>query len=201
MSSDPASEHEGERSGPTVRDRRRIDPDTYQVREPQDAAPAPGGATGTTNPSSEHGDAPAAEKDTRVTELETALAERTADLQRLQAEYANYRKRVERDRVAVVEIATAGLLHELLPVLDDVDRARDHGDLTGAFQAVGERLEAVVQKAGLEKFGEVGEPFDPAVHEALLQAEPDPAADVGWVCCSAPSSLRWWLLWSSWSPC
>ncbi|HWH30938.1 MAG TPA: nucleotide exchange factor GrpE [Mycobacteriales bacterium] len=85
---------------------------------------------------------------------------------------------MERDRVAVVEMATAGLLSELLPVLDDVDRARQHGDLTGAFAAVGERLEQITAKAGLEKYGEPGEPFDPAVHEALLQAEPDPQATV-----------------------
>ena len=104
------------------------------------------------------------------------MAELTADLQRVSAEYANYRKRVERDRVAVVEMATAGVLNA--PVLDDVERARQHGDLTGGFQAVGEALEAVTAKLGLERFGEVGEPFDPSVHEALMQAEPDPSATV-----------------------
>ena len=142
-----------------VRDKRRLDPESGEVREP--AVPAEA------SPAVE--EAPV-EPD-RVAEL-------TADLPRVSAEYANYRKRVDRDRVAVVEMATAGLLAELLPVLDDVDRARQHGDLTGDFQAVGERLEAVVQKAGLEKYGEPGEPFDPAVHEALMQAEPDPASAV-----------------------
>ena len=123
--------------------------------------------------------------ETKIGELTEALAARddrvaelTADLQRVSAEYANYRKRVDRDRVAVVEMATAGLLAELLPVLDDVDRARQHGDLTGAFQSVAERLEAVVDRAGLEKYGTPGEPFDPAVHEALMQAEPDPSSSV-----------------------
>jgi len=144
-----------------VRDKRRLDPLTGEVRPPEaGAAPA--------------ADAPAdssAEPDDRVTEL-------TADLQRLSAEYANYRKRVERDRVAVVELATAGLLNGLLPLLDDVDRARRHGDLTGAFAAVGEGLESFTAKLGLERFGAVGEPFDPAVHEAVMAAEPDPNATV-----------------------
>jgi molecular chaperone GrpE len=116
-------------------------------------------------------DGPETGPDDRVSEL-------TSDLQRLSAEYANYRKRVERDRVAVVEMATAGLLNGLLPLLDDVERARTHGDLTGAFAAVGEGLEAFTAKLGLERFGEVGEPFDPAVHEAVMAAEPDPTASV-----------------------
>ena len=110
--------------------------------------------------------------------LDSAAAELTADLQRVSAEYANYRKRVERDRVAVVEMATAGVLTGLLPVLDDINRAREHGDLEGAFKSVGEALEAITAKLGLETFGAVGEVFDPAVHEALLQAEPDPTATV-----------------------
>jgi molecular chaperone GrpE len=148
-----------------VRDKRRLDPETGTVRE-EAAGAAPAAADPAPAPGQEE---PAAGD---------PVAELTADLQRLSAEYANYRKRVERDRVAVVEMATAGLLNELLPVLDDVDRARQHGDLTGAFAAVGERLEQVVQKAGLERFGAAGEPFDPAVHEALLQAEPDPTASV-----------------------
>ena len=110
--------------------------------------------------------------------LDSAAAELTADLQRVSAEYANYRKRVERDRVVVVEMATAGVLTGLLPVLDDINRAREHGDLEGAFKSVGEALEAITAKLGLETFGAVGEVFDPAVHEALLQAEPDPTATV-----------------------
>jgi molecular chaperone GrpE len=147
-----------------VRDKRRLDPESGALRAPADAS--------TAEASPAEGDVPpAAQEPDRVAEL-------TADLQRLSAEYANYRKRVERDRVAVVEMATAGLLSGLLPVLDDVERARQHGDLTGGFQAVGEALEALTAKLGLERFGEVGEPFDPSVHEALMQAEPDPAATV-----------------------
>jgi molecular chaperone GrpE len=102
--------------------------------------------------------------------LASQLAERTADLQRVHAEYANYRKRVERDRMAVREQALANVLSSLLPVLDDIGRARDHGDLTGAFKSVGESLETMAAKLGLESFGEPGEPFDPLVHEALMHS-------------------------------
>ncbi|OEJ95586.1 nucleotide exchange factor GrpE [Streptomyces thermolilacinus] len=100
----------------------------------------------------------------------TALAERTADLQRLQAEYQNYRRRVERDRVAVKEVAVANLLTELLPVLDDIGRAREHGELVGGFKSVAESLETTVAKMGLQQFGKEGEPFDPTVHEALMHS-------------------------------
>jgi molecular chaperone GrpE len=102
--------------------------------------------------------------------LASQLAERTADLQRVHAEYANYRKRVERDRMAVREQALANVLSSLLPVLDDIGRARDHGDLTGAFKSVSESLETMAAKLGLESFGEPGEPFDPLVHEALMHS-------------------------------
>ncbi len=168
----PDSEHEGEQSGPKVYDRRRIDPDTYQVREPQHAAPAPGGpdATSTTNPSGEPGDAPTADKDSRVTELETALAERTADLQRLQAEYVNYKRRVDRDRDVSRKSGEESVLKDLLGVLDDVRSAGEHGELTGAFRAVGDEVTRVTAKHGLVAFGEKGDPFDPHVHEALLHS-------------------------------
>ncbi len=96
------------------------------------------------------------------------LAERTADLQRLQAEYANYRKRVERDRLATREQALANVLNELLPVLDDIGRAREHGELSGGFKSVADSLEAVVGKLGLTAFGENGDLFDPTLHEALM---------------------------------
>ncbi|HEX9034258.1 MAG TPA: nucleotide exchange factor GrpE [Streptosporangiaceae bacterium] len=103
-------------------------------------------------------------------ELAVKLAERTADLQRLQAEYANYRKRVERDRAAVREQALASVVSDMLPVLDDIGRAREHGELTGGFKAVAESLESAVGKLGLTTFGEVGEEFDPTVHEALMHS-------------------------------
>jgi molecular chaperone GrpE len=98
------------------------------------------------------------------------LAERTADLQRLQAEYANYRKRVERDRMAVREQALANVLTELLPILDDIGRAREHGELTGGFKSVAESLEAAAVKLGLARYGEDGDPFDPKLHEALMHS-------------------------------
>jgi molecular chaperone GrpE len=98
------------------------------------------------------------------------LAERTADVQRIQAEYANYRKRVERDRIAVREQALANVLIELLPVLDDIGRAREHGELSGGFKSVAESLESAVAKLGLVSYGEKGDPFDPVVHEALMHS-------------------------------
>lgn len=91
----------------------------------------------------------------------------TSDLQRLQAEYANYRKRVERDREQARDLAVAAVLTELLPVLDDLERARGHGELEGGFKAVAEQLERLAAKFGLERFGDAGVPFDPAIHEAL----------------------------------
>jgi molecular chaperone GrpE len=106
--------------------------------------------------------------DARVTELETAVGERTADLQRLQAEYLNYKRRVDRDRQIVRETALAGALSALLPVLDDLDRARAHGELEGGFKAVADSLDRIVTTLGLERFGQPGEPFDPRVHEALM---------------------------------
>ncbi|MFE4060498.1 nucleotide exchange factor GrpE [Streptomyces sp. NPDC059096] len=106
----------------------------------------------------------------QLDQVRTALGERTGDLQRLQAEYQNYRRRVERDRVSVKEIAVANLLTELLPVLDDIGRARDHDELVGGFKSVAESLEAVTVKLGLQPFGTEGEPFDPTIHEALMHS-------------------------------
>jgi molecular chaperone GrpE len=106
----------------------------------------------------------------QLDQVRTALGERTADLQRLQAEYQNYRRRVERDRIAVKEVAIANLLTELLPVLDDIGRARDHGELLGGFKSVAESLETVAAKMGLQQFGKEGEPFDPTIHEALMHS-------------------------------
>ncbi|MFF4100040.1 nucleotide exchange factor GrpE [Streptomyces sp. NPDC001903] len=106
----------------------------------------------------------------QLDQARTALSERTADLQRLQAEYQNYRRRVERDRIAVKEIAVASLLTELLPTLDDIGRARDHGELVGGFKSVAESLETAAAKMGLQQFGKEGEPFDPTIHEALMHS-------------------------------
>ena len=111
-------------------------------------------------------------------DLEVQLAERTADLQRLQAEYANYRKRVDRDRVAVREQAVAGTLAGLLPVLDAIDQAREHGELSGGFKSVADSLQSATSRLGLVTYGEKGDPFDPKIHEALTSSySPDVAED------------------------
>ena len=99
------------------------------------------------------------------------VATLTADLQRLQAEYANYRKRVERDRAVAHESAVGAVLTELLALLDDVDRAEQHGELTGGFKAVADQLNSITSRIGLEKYGTEGEAFDPQIHEALMHDE------------------------------
>jgi molecular chaperone GrpE len=220
------SASEEESRGPVIRDRRRIDPVTGQVRAPAQPAQSPdagagqssgagagqtpgtGQATrgpGQTRPGKHSASKPGSHRqeaagagqqagsgqgraadggpdtagrdagaatatDSAVGDLAVKLAERTADLQRVQAEYANYRKRVDRDRTAVRELALASVLVELLPVLDDIGRARDHDELTGGFKAVAESLESAVGKLGLTTFGKAGEVFDPNVHEALMHA-------------------------------
>lgn len=169
-----------EQDGPVVRDKRRIDPVTGALREPaptQGAAPAPGAGPDAPHagPDAPHAgpDAPdpTQSEDPAQVELDDVrreLTERTVDLQRLQAEYVNYRRRVDRDRDLVREQSRAGVLVELLPVLDDIGRAREHGQLEGAFGGIATALETVLGKLGLERFGEAGDAFDPTVHEALL---------------------------------
>jgi molecular chaperone GrpE len=214
--------------GPVIRDKRRIDPATGQVRNTGQAGPAqPGGGAGgsgkpsrpgrhaasrpgsqpgaarspqapgstkepgagqagtgeerpgngqPTGPGSQPGAAapPAGGAQDRPAgdgkDLADRLAERTADLQRVTAEYANYRKRVERDRLAVREQALANVLAALLPALDDIGRAREHGELVGGFKSVADSLEATTAKLGLVSFGDEGERFDPNVHEALAHS-------------------------------
>jgi molecular chaperone GrpE len=107
-----------------------------------------------------------------------ALAERTHDLQRLQAEFLNYKRRVERDREMVAENATYRVLAPIVEVLDTVDRAREHGDLDPGFAAVADQLERVVTGLGLTRFGTPGEPFDPNLHEALSHVGEDPEVEV-----------------------
>jgi molecular chaperone GrpE len=147
-----------------VRDKRRVDPQTGEVRPPT-PEPEVGG-----EPEPEPVVVEAVPVDVapgQEAELKAQLDERTADLQRLQAEYANYRKRIDRDRESVVNTAKASVAGELLSVLDDIERAAQHGDLTGAFKAVADKLVATLERTGLEAFGHDGEPFDPSVHEAV----------------------------------
>lgn len=160
------SEEENAGEGVRVSDKRRIDPETYEVRE--------GVAPSSVNDdalAAEEAEASAVEGD--VVGIEAKVAELTADLQRVHAEYANYRKRIERDREVMQQMAVASALIELLPVLDDIERAREHDELDGAFRTVGEALESVLAKLGLEKFGASGEEFDPTVHEALTSEDSD----------------------------
>lgn len=140
-----------------VRDRRRIDPETGEVRTPPGEQPDGGAPDAFARP----------EADGTAAELAAQVAERTADLQRVSAEYANYRRRVDRDRESVLVGARVQFVSDLLTVLDDLDRAEAHGDLTGPFKAVADKVVGVVGKLGLESFGLDGEPFDPSVHEAV----------------------------------
>jgi molecular chaperone GrpE len=189
--------------GPVIRDNRRIDPVTGQAKRGKHAASQPAGTTGAGRPgpgAARHGreaeeagaipadevspleggaaQAPVPPSSPAASQLQTQLAERTADLQRLQAEYANYRKRVDRDRVTVREHAVAGTLSELLPVLDAIGQAREHGELSGGFKSVADSLQAAVGKLGLVSYGQRGDAFDPKIHEALTHTySPDVAED------------------------
>ena len=141
---------------------------------PADEVTPPEGATAPTAPAA----APAAAEGTGNSQLQGQLAERTADLQRLQAEYANYRKRVDRDRATVREQAVSTALAELLPVLDAIGQAREHGELSGGFKSVADSLQAVVGKLGLVSYGQRGDAFDPKIHEALTHTySPDVTED------------------------
>jgi molecular chaperone GrpE len=139
--------------------------------EPQAAAAAP-------KPTATAAGTPAAAESTEANELRAQVAERTADLQRLQAEYANYRKRVDRDRATVREQAVASALTELLPVLDAINQADEHGELSGGFKSVADSLQAAVGKLGLVSYGQRGDAFDPKIHEALAYSDsPDVTED------------------------
>ena len=134
--------HPDEAPRVVVRDKRRLDPDTGAVREGVPGSPAAG--------------APPAGAGDALSDEARQLAERTEDLLRLKAEYDNYRKRAQRDIAAAAEIGAARMLIELLPALDDIDRARAHGELDPAFRAVSEHLEKVCTAVGLERHGEKG---------------------------------------------
>ncbi len=110
--------------------------------------------------------------------VDNQIGELTADLQRLSAEYSNYRKRVERDRTTAREAAVGEVLSALLPVIDDFGRAREHGELIGAFKSVSDAIDGVVNRFGLETFGAVGEDFDPALHEAMTHKTSEESGDV-----------------------
>jgi molecular chaperone GrpE len=162
---------EGEQEPVVVRDRRRIDPATGQRRTP---APSEddhtGHVAGTISGTLDEELAKVTEAEAAVeapSDLQKQVDELTGDLKRVTAEYANYRKRVERDRETVISAAKASVAGELLTVLDDLERAEAHGDLTGAFKAVADKLHTSLSNVGLEAFGQEGDEFDPSVHEAV----------------------------------
>lgn len=136
------------------------------------APPAAGGAAAPDGPREQP---PAAAPPPGAAALAVALAERTADLQRLKAEYDNYRSRVHRDRLAIREIAVANVLSRLLPVLDAVAEAAKHGELTDGFRHVAEALETELAGLGLTTFGAAGDPFDPRIHKAVAYLPSDRA--------------------------
>jgi len=172
-------------AAPRFTDRRRIDPETGAVRESAPAGPAGADAAGSATAPDDVATAQDAdpmagldfepsEVDAELIQAQAVAAEHLADLQRLQAEFVNYRKRVDRDRTVARDQAVAGVLEALVPVLDDVELARQHGELAGTpFAAVADKLEATLGRFGWERFGAVGEPFDPQVHEALMHQHSD----------------------------
>ena len=152
--------------------------ETVAGQPPQEPSPGSFGAAAAemANETEVEGEDTAAADELAVTKM--ALAERTADLQRLQAEYLNYKRRVDRDRDLIRENSTYAALAPIIEVLDTIDRARLHGELDGGFKAVAEQLERVVAKLGLTRFGEPGDPFDPNIHEALSHIGEDPEVKV-----------------------
>lgn len=183
-------EDKREREPVTITDKRRIDPETGQARvvapaadvdpdEPDPGQPHPVGVDGAT--AEPHDAEPTAAEESAVLgevldaesgeeQLDPVVAElveRTSDLQRVSAEYANYRRRVDRDRQSVVDGAKAQVAVALIGVLDDLDRARSHGDLEGPLKGVADKLVDALTSQGLVSFGSVGDAFDPALHEAV----------------------------------
>ena len=187
MSDQNGGSQEPEREEPVVRDKRRIDPETGKVRQPE-GEPADAGEhdlsheelvdVGPAEGSEEEGGI-LSDDDLDIlsgqTTAEQLAAERLADLQRVTAEYANYRKRTEANREIERERAIGDAVKGLIPVLDDLERAEKHGDLGEgtAFSAIAGKLRTAVERLGLTPYGEKGEPFDPQIHEAIFQ-QPTP---------------------------
>jgi molecular chaperone GrpE len=150
-------------------------------RDPQETAGPVPGAAGEPAPSEQPvADAPAEPGTDELAAAQAQVGSLTEDLQRLQAEYVNYKRRVDRDRELVKQNAVFAVLSSMLPVLDDLDRAREHGELEGGFKAVADSLERIVAAHGLVKFGAPGDEFDPRFHEALMHAH---SADVTTTTC------------------
>lgn len=162
---------EEEQAGPVIRDKRRIDENGELRATSEDKVTEETAAADAEEPTATSDESPAAEDAGEHPDTVLA-AERLADLQRTQAEYFNYKKRVERDREAQKDATTARVLESLLPVLDDIYLAREHGDLEGSpFEKIADKLDSTLTKLGLTPFGAVGEPFDPTHHEALMHVQ------------------------------
>lgn len=187
-----AGQPEEEVEQPTVRDNRRIDPQTYQPRDAGvvgDDTSATGTGSGggvapddadvsatetSASPDPELADSVAdtpVSPDDELGQLRQEIADRTADLQRVQAEYVNYKRRTDRDRDQARNTGAESVIRDLLPVLDSVRYAREHEELTGGFKGVADELDQLANKHGVEVFGAQGDPFDPHLHEALMHAQ------------------------------
>src|SRR3954449_6975762 len=178
MSSPQGGSQDNETPRVVIRDKRRIDPTSGAVRAP--AGEQPAGAPPARGEQMSEQETPVVEQPAPQTagdngDLAGQLAERTEDLQRVTAEYANYRRRVDRDRSLVVDQAAERFAAQLFPIVDDIERARDHGDLTGAFKVVADRVLGLLEGLGASAFGTKGDPFDPSLHEAVMH---DTSSDV-----------------------
>ena len=166
---------ESEPTGPRVTDKRRLDPETGAVRHPRSGSGAGQDEVAAEAVADEVLDAEDVTESVVEDEVHpdtTLAADLTRDLQRLQAEYVNYKKRVDRDREMHRDLAVANVVEVLLPVLDDIHLARQHGDLEGGpFAAIADKLDGTLTKIGVERYGQPGDPFDPTVHEALMHVE------------------------------
>ena len=152
---------------PRFTDKRRLDPETGELREPTTPADPLAHLDFEPEALTEVGEEPT--EDTALALAETLAAERLDDLLRLQAEYVNYRKRVDRDRSVARDQTVVQITEALIPVLDDIALARQHGELAGSpFASIAEKLEQVLTRFEVQRYGEVGEAFDPNVHEALM---------------------------------
>lgn len=178
-----SGEPDPEREEPIIRDKRRIDPETGKVREPSEHDLSHEELVDV-GPAAEEEGSVLSDDDLDIlsgqTTADQVAAERLADLQRVTAEYANYRKRTEANREIERERAVSEAVKGLIPVLDDLERAEKHGDLPegSAFAAIATKLRTSVERLGLTPYGEKGEPFDPQIHEAIFQQPtPDVTAD------------------------
>ncbi|WP_131103347.1 nucleotide exchange factor GrpE [Ornithinimicrobium sufpigmenti] len=180
------SEEEAAGKGPVIRDKRRIDPETGQPRQvadpqptaPEDAQAASAEQAGAGNPAGSPAGNPAADGEADEGDLhpDTQLAaERLEEMRRMQAEFVNFRNRTQREREADRTRATGAVVEAMLPLLDDIHSAREHGDLEEGtpFAAMADKLEATLGRFGVERTGFVGEVFDPTVHEALMHMPAD----------------------------